>query len=322
MNDYFNKISAPMITFIGSVLLIIGVIAAFLGPVESFCYYLFSEGGRFHYEGFGFGSFMFGNITMQIWGYYIIAFICIPLGYGHLKKYLWIKKISLTFLSVWFVVGIPILPMILFIIVTTKEPSLLIIILSAVFGLFSYTLIPFILIKFYKSKSVEMVLNKNSTKNTFVDKYPISLLMMIILYLFYIYALHVLLLFKGIFPFFGQWIIGLKGIILISLSILFLAALIIGTFNQKLWSWWASFFYFVFLMTSSILTLLFTDFSEIVALLKFPSTETEALINLPLKGFYLAMIFGIPIIITLGIIIFSRKYFIPLTKNRITKKLT
>ena len=287
-----------------------------------YCYYLFSEGGRFHYEGFGVGSFMFGNITMQVWGYYIIAFICIPLGYGHLKKYFWIKKFSLTLLYVWFVVGIPILPIILFIIVTNYEPSLLIIISSAIFCLFSYTLIPFILIKFYKSKSVEMALNKNGNKNNFVDKYPISLLMMIILYIFYIYAFHVLLLFKGIFPFWGQWIIGLKGTILISLSILFLTALIIGTFNKKLWSWWASFLYFIFFIASSILTLLSSDFSEIVTLLEFPSTETKALINIPLKGFHLSVIFVIPIIITLGIIIFSRKYFITLTKNRITKKIT
>ena len=38
-----------------------------------YCFYLFSEGGRFHYEGFGFGSFMFGNIASQIVGYYLIA---------------------------------------------------------------------------------------------------------------------------------------------------------------------------------------------------------------------------------------------------------
>jgi hypothetical protein len=35
-----------------------------------------------------------------------------------------------------------------------------------------------------------------------------------------------------------------------------------------------------------------------------------------LKGFHLSVIIGIPIIITLGVIIFSRKHFIVLTKIR------
>lgn len=96
---------------------------------------------------------------MQIWANYIIALICIPLGYGHLKKYSWIQKISLALLRVWFIVGIPILPILFFIIVTNKEPSLLFIILSAICCLLSYTLIPVLLIKFYKSKTVEMTLN-------------------------------------------------------------------------------------------------------------------------------------------------------------------
>ena len=143
-----NKIASHIITIIGLLLSFIGIIAAFVGPLEIYCYYLFSEGGRFHYEGFGFGSFMFGSITMQILGYYIIALICIPLGYGHLKKHIWVQKISLTLLWTWFIVGIPILPILFFIIVTSKEPSLLFIILSAILSLLSYTLIPALLIKF------------------------------------------------------------------------------------------------------------------------------------------------------------------------------
>lgn len=317
-----NKMASYIITIIGLISLFLGITAAFFGPLEIYCYYLFSEGGRFHYEGFGFGSLMFGNITMQILGYYIIALICIPLGYGHLKKYIWVQKISLTLLWVWFIVGIPILPILFFIIVTSKELSLLFIILSAILCLLSYTLIPALLIKFYKSKSVEMTLNINEKKYNFIKNYPISLIMMMILYIFYIYAFHILLFFKGIFPFFGQWLTDLKGFIFISISILFFVVLIIGTLNRKLWSWWASFFYFCFFIVSSIVTLLFSNFSEIVTLLNFPATETKMLINIPLNGFHLTVIFGIPLILTLGVIIFSKKYFIVLKKSRITSVST
>jgi len=317
MNEYLNKICPHIITLIGSIFLIVGGVSAFLGPVESYCYYLFTEGGRFHYEGFGFGSFMFGNITMQIWGYYIIAFICIPLGYGHLKKHVWIRKISLTLLWVWFVVGIPILPIIFFILVTSKEPSLFHVILSAIFCLLSYFLIPVLLIRFYKNKHVEMTLNINKGRYDFIERYPIPLLMMIILYVFYIYAFHIFLLYRGIFPFFGQWLTDLKGVIVISLSILFFVVLIIGILNNKSWSWWASFFYFIFFTASSIITLSLSDFSDIVTLLHFPATEAKMLVNIPLKGYHLSMIFGTPLVATLGVIIFSKKHFM---ENRITKQ--
>ena len=73
-----------VIAVIGVLLLLSGIAVGFLGPLEMYCFYLYSEGGRFHYEGFGFGSFMFGNIASQIVGYYLIAALFIPLGYGHL----------------------------------------------------------------------------------------------------------------------------------------------------------------------------------------------------------------------------------------------
>jgi len=96
-----------VLALIGGFLLLVGLVAAFFGPIEMYCFYLFSEGGRFHYEGFGFGSFMFGNIACQIIGYYFIAALCIPLGYGHLKARRWARTLSLTLLECWLVVGAP-----------------------------------------------------------------------------------------------------------------------------------------------------------------------------------------------------------------------
>ncbi len=309
MNKKIKNKSSLVITLIGLFQIFIGIFSAFLCTAETYCYSLFTEGGRFHYTGFGFGSFMFGNITIQIWGYYIIALICIPLGYGHLKKQIWIQKISLTLLYVWFIVGIIFLPILLFIFVTSKEPSIFITILSAVIGLLSYTLIPFLLIRFYKSKNVECILDMNEQKYFRVKTFPVQLLMIISLYLFYIFSFHVLLLFKGIFPFFGQWLIGLKGIMIISLSILFFVLLIIGTIHKNLRAWWASSIYFCFFISSSIITLFSTDFFKIVTFLNFPETETKALMNIPLKGYHLSGIFGVPLIITLIFILNSKKYF-------------
>jgi hypothetical protein len=64
------------------VLFLGGIASAFNAPFEIHVYSAFSEGGKFAYEGFGFGSFMFAYITLQIIAYYIIAAIVIPLGIG------------------------------------------------------------------------------------------------------------------------------------------------------------------------------------------------------------------------------------------------
>ena len=79
---------------IGGLLLVGGIAVGFFGPAEMYCFYLFSEGGRFAYEGFGFGSFMFGNIAAQIIGYYLIGIVGVCLGYGHLAMRRWGRALA------------------------------------------------------------------------------------------------------------------------------------------------------------------------------------------------------------------------------------
>ena len=104
-----HKDRTPVLAVIGALLLLVGVAAAVLGPVEVYCFYLFSEGGRFHYEGFGFGSLMFGVIAWQIIGYYAIALLFIPLGYGHVRPRRWARVLMLSLLYCGLIVGVPLM---------------------------------------------------------------------------------------------------------------------------------------------------------------------------------------------------------------------
>lgn len=113
----------PILIAFGMLLLLIGAAAAFIAPLVIYSFYLFSEGGRFHYEGFGFGSLMFGNITAQIVGYYLVAMICIPLGYGYLKSLRWARALSLTSLGFWLVAEVPLIVVFLFVLFTAKDLS-------------------------------------------------------------------------------------------------------------------------------------------------------------------------------------------------------
>lgn len=303
------KTTSFILSLIGSLLLLSGITAAFFGPLEIYCYYLFTEGGRFYYEGFGFGSLMFANITIQIVGYYLIALIFIPLGYGHLKRQSWSQKISMALLRTWLILGFPISLVLLFIFVNTKEPSIFIIVLSVLFLIISYTLLPFLLIKFYKSKNVAVALKLEDDTFHFIRKYPVPILALIFLYVGYIFLFHVFLLCRGIFPLWGYWLVNLPGFIALSISILFFIILIIGTAKQKLWAWWASMIYFIAVAVSTLITLSMSQFSEIIRLLKLPLKESDALMNFPLEGIHLSAICSLPFIVTLAVILFSKKYF-------------
>jgi hypothetical protein len=308
-NNAVYQDRSRILVAIGALLLLIGIAVALLGPVEMYCFYLFSEGGRFHYEGFGFGSLMFGNIASQIVGYYLIALVLIPVGYGHLKVRRWARPLALTLVGFWLVVGVPLIVVFSFVAVASKDLSLAVVLIMLVALALSYLVLPGVLIWFYRSRNVKLTFEAKDPQTYGVERFPIPVLVLCSLYLFYIVVLHILILFNGIFPLFGVWLVDLQGILLLDILIACLACLIWGTFRLRTWAWWGSLIYFGLLTSSSILTLCRSSLSDILSRMKFAPTETEALQGLPFQGWHLAAFIGIPLLLTLGLIIFSKRYF-------------
>lgn len=308
-NDAGHKYRSLILVAIGVLLLLIGVGAALLGPLEMFCFYLFSEGGRFHYPGFGFGSFMFGNIACQIIGYYLIAALFIPLGYGHLRIRRWARPLTLTSLGSWLVLGFPLSIVFLFILLTSKEVSPIGAMTALIFLGLLYLVMPVLLIRFYRSRGVRMTFETRDPMSYRIEEIPIPVLVLSSLCVFYIVVLHVLIFFNGIFPLFGAFLTGLQGIILIDISIACLAFLIWGMLRLRAWAWWGSLLFIGLLTCSSILTFSGSTYLDILSIMRFPPTELEFLDGLPFQGFHFAIFIGIPLLLTLGLIIFSKRYF-------------
>jgi hypothetical protein len=294
---------------IGACLLLIGAVAAFLGPIEIYCFYLFAEGGRFHYEGFGFGSFMFGNIACQVAGYYLAAMLLIPLGYGHLKTRRWARTLSLILLWSWLVVGIPLSVVLFLMLVTAKELSLAAVLVAAILLGLSYLVVPGLLVRFYRSRDVRLTFETGDPQSYWIETRPMPVLVLSTLHLFYILVLHVLLLFNGIFPLFGVLVSDLPGIFLLDASILCLALLVWGLLRLRTWAWWGSLIYLSLITFSSILTLIRSRYADILSAMDLPPTEMEFLDGVPLQGFHFAVFIGMPLLITLGVILVSKKHF-------------
>ena len=293
---------------IGMALMAIGAIAAIYGPVEFYSFYLFSEGGRFYYEGFGFGSLMFAIIAWQIVAYYLIALVFIPLGYAHIRLRSWARTLSLTLLWCWLVLGIPLLVFGITLFSFKDLPPIFALVVVIVLG-FSYLLLPWLLIRFYQSEKVIQAFESRETNVTWIETIPIPVLVLSVLSIGYVIALHLPIFFNGLFPFFGMWFTGLEGIFINEIFILSLVLLIWGILRSKKWAWWGSLIYFGLLTFTIIITLLKTSYSELLSLMKFPPREMEILQGMPLQGYHFVIIFGIPLLLTMGVVLSSKRHF-------------
>jgi hypothetical protein len=294
---------------VGGLLLISGVAIGFFGPIEMYCFSLFSEGGRFYYEGFGFGSFMFGNIAAQIIGYYLIAAVCVPLGYGHVTTRRWARKLTLTLLWFWVIFGIPLTVVFLFTLFSSKELPIAGGLVALVLAGLAYFVVPWLLMRFYRSRDVRLTFETRDPKPSWIDDLPQPVLVLGALLLFFIVVLHIPIFFSGVFPLFGLLLTGIEGYVLIDVSIFCLAGLTWGVLKLRPWAWWGALVFVSLLTVSVIVTFSQYTLLDILARLRFPPTEMEILGGLPFHGSHLALALGAPLLITLGLLVYSKRYF-------------
>jgi hypothetical protein len=305
------KDRSPVLIFFGVILLLVGLAMAFMGPLETHAFYLFSAGGRFHYEGFGFGSFMFGNIAAQIVGYYLIAMVALPLGYGNIMRLRWARTLSLALMGFWLVAGIPLMVAFMFVLMASKDVTLPVVLIALIGLALSYAVVPVLLIRFYRSRDVRLTFETREPRSNWLEEVPLPVLVVCAFFAFTIAVLHVLLLFNGVLPVFHVLIFEPQSLTLIALSVLVLVALIWGMLRLRRWAWWGGLIYWGYLTFSSIAALSRMTFLEIISKMRFTPTEVDILDGIPIHGAHLAVLAGIPLLVTLGLIAHSRRYFCP-----------
>ena len=309
MTDYRDR--RLFLVALGLALLLAGIACAFIAPVELHVFYLFSEGGRFYYEGFRFGSFMFGNIAVQVAGYYLIATLLIPLGYGHVALRRWVRPAALAFLWTWLLLGVPLLVVLFFMTVSVKPFStaggvVFVVLLAA-----SYFLLPWLGIRFYQGRNVRGTLEACDPQPAALEARPLAVLVICLLDLFFLIALHVPLLYRGLFPVFGSLWGALEGTYLTAAAVLVLGLLLWGTWQQRVWAWWGSAAFYGLLAASWLVTFAQTSYTELLAWLQFAPTEMEALSGIPLQGYEIGLFAGLPMLACLALILANRRHFGP-----------
>jgi len=303
------KYTRVILKIIGIISILIGVSSLIIAPLELYSYYLFSEGGRFYYEGFGMGSFMFAAITFQIIAYYLIGIVFLILGYGHIKLKGWIRSYSLILLKFWLVIGLPLIAVVIVFTAMTKSLSLYFGILFILVLASLYFIVPYILLRFYNGTQLDQILNLDKKTNYWFNRYPERILMLVLLYIFYGFFLHILIFFRGIFPLFGIFLHNIKGIVCLEFTLIILVVLIFGSLKQKKWAWWGSILFFLIWIISLLITFMNNSYADILAILSFPAREMSAFQGMPLRSYHFILFFGIPLVATIYLIYKSRRYF-------------
>jgi hypothetical protein len=293
---------------IGVCLLGGGIVALLIGPLELHAFYLFSEGGRHHYPGFRFGTFMYGNIAAQVAIYYLVAAIGIPLGYGHLVGRGWSRVLTIGLLWTWVVVGLPLSVVLAFMLFSAKAlplfAGMMVLALLAV----AYLVAPIVLLRFYGGRNVTATFARLDSRSYWVEGLPRPVLVLCLLSLVTLLVLHAPMLLGGVVPVSGVLLSGLEGIAVLDVAIVLLIGITWGLARVSPWAWWAALAYYLLLATST-LSLACFSLREILAPLRLPPTETQALQGLPIQGLHLAILLGIPLLGTLALLLICRPYY-------------
>lgn len=310
MNESKDIVNLGLIFRLGGVLLLLAGLAGLLiAPMEIQVYSQFEEGGRHAYEGFGFGSLMFANITVQIAGYYFIALLCIPLGYGHLRLRRWIRPTGETLLTDWLVLGLPLTLIAFLMLLTSKDiPSSALPLLIAIF-LLLYPLLPGGLLLFYRSHRVRALFEQRGSGSAALEDKPISHLVLGSLLAFFVLFLHLPLLFNGAFPLFGRYLFDLSGLLATQMAIAALIVITWGVFRGQSWAWWAAVLYLILMILTATTTFLVTTPADLFSGMHLAEMELEILDNVPLQSYHLLLLFVPPLLVTLALLIAWRRAF-------------
>ena len=162
----------------------------------------------------------------------------------------------------------------------------------ALWFLLLYPVLPIALLWFYRSQAARSVLQAADAPSCWLSDTPQSVRVAGSLLVLLVLVLHFPLLLGGLFPLFGRIAVGIRGVLLIDLSIAATAVLAWGVVRRRRWAWWGAIVFLGLLTGSSAVTFLVNTPLEIVARMPLGPLEAEAVSGIPMRGYHLALLVG------------------------------
>lgn len=289
--------------------MIAGAFLFLLAPFELITFSYFSEGGRFHYPGFGVGSFMGLTITAQIVAYYLLGIVGLVIGYGHLRLRRWIVPLTVAVFYTWLAIGAPVCLMAFFILAGTKDLTVTSAIVAIIGLVLCYSLLPAFMIRYYNSAPVRQALEEADPHPGKLAAFPAPLIAIAGMGVILVVIFNLLILCNGMFPFFGRWLSGMQGTVALVISIGWMALITWGNMQRYQWAWWGTLLLVGLFGLSCLITFPLSSYQEILAVMNFPPSEMDFLDGIPARGYHFAILSGLPLVLTWVVAFKSRKHF-------------
>ena len=307
-----------LIRLVGAIQVLVGVVAAFYGPLEIYVFYFFSPGGQFHYEGFGVGSFWFGLLVLQNLVYYLVALLLLPAGIGNLQLRRWALIFNRFLAWLWLLAGGYLVVMFLALIpglsrqLPDRSSSIILILGVGLLIFLLFLALPGFLIRLLHTDRMVSIFEERHPHAPWVEKYPISFWILVFFILLSQLALHLAYFFKAIFPLFGELVFGRPSAYLLSMSILALAFILAGLVARQKWAWWGAVVYFTFFLISGFLSFFGLRFGRLLEMLVLPPYEMEIFGGVTLiQDLHLVWLVAYPLLVILVLLIQLRGFYIP-----------
>ena len=279
-----------------------GLFAATLAPLE---FSLFKDVTK---ELAGFRYLGFAAHSAQILGFYLVALVLVPLGYGHLLLRSWAHKLSLTALWSCLILGIPCMALVMFIFVGYKDPTDHGALLFAAASLFMYPVLPFMLVRFYHSQETKAQFQSSSDHLTWIEAAPQPVLILGSVTAFYVFAFHTSLFLNGVVPFGCGFRSGKVGYVIAATAIVGLSFVAWGMFNQRRWAWFGGVVCFATMAVDFAVAFLCSGSTGLFRQLGVSNLD-ESLVELQFPSLQIALVLVLPTMCALITTLFNRRHF-------------
>jgi len=311
-----HKITELTLKTAGALMVSVGLVAAYYGPLEVYVFYIFSPGGRFYYEGFAVGSLWFAYLWLQNLGYYLLAGVLLPLGMGTFSLRRWAYTLTRILLWLWLSAGLLVslnwAALSIYMLradSSTPTSALRIAVISIFLGLFTLVT-PLLVLWLYSRNAVRKTFETNDLRQYWTERYPFPLLIVLGIMLAVLLAFHMALFLQGLFPFFGEIIWGRTGVRWLAGNILIQNVILYGLIKQKRWFFWSSLLYYSALSLSAALSFYGRSLAEVLNEMNLPQFENELLAPLTFTKGISLFLWTVPVLLALlGLLSYSRKYF-------------
>ncbi|MDD5454158.1 MAG: hypothetical protein PHW62_01480 [Candidatus Ratteibacteria bacterium] len=265
-------------------------------------------------------------MVQGVFFYLLLAVWFVWMGIGSIKARRWARALVLVSSWLWFVFGV--MGFIFWIIfmpnmysqmaVNGQMPSNVITItkiVTIIFMIVFYIVVPGIAILFYGSKNVKATCESRNPVPSWTDKCPLPVLGLSFLYAIGVISVIPMASYNFVMPFFGSLLSGAAGALAIFCVVLILGYLAFGTYKLHMKAWWAAVLLMLLGTISTIMTFSKISLLEFYQKMNFPEQQLKLIqqmgitrnSNIIWQSVFWTVIF-------FGYLLYVRKFFVKNSK--------